>query len=176
MSTGILDMVEHNRLIADMEHVCTVANVPDKFVRSSMTDWCGPEEIDWVRNYRKYRLEKSGLIITGANAPSNRCMAICGALIRNFIDARLTSPTALLDAAKKEDIPDPTVMIIQNMFMDSNGRTFASWQVQVLFDILVSRMTGNKQTVMYVESLQALGTVYGPVFHDLLKSNYKIIS
>lgn len=172
---SILDPVEHHRLMADMESVCQTANVPPQYIHHSMGEWCKEGEIDWVRNFHQYREKKAGLVLHGRDHPANRCMSICGALLRNFIDARLVQVNTLTDQSKKDELPNPTVMIIQNLYIHTTGKAMTSWQIQTIYDILISRMTANRPTVMYVESMSSLASAYGPVFHDHLVTNYIVV-
>lgn len=41
----ILDKEKHERILADFEHVCRTAGIQNKFLRESMTGYCGPEEL-----------------------------------------------------------------------------------------------------------------------------------
>lgn len=170
----VLDKDRHARLIADLDHVCEVANVPRLFIQSSMKEYCDKEEVDYVVNFRIRRDKLAGLVLSGKSNPDSRCMAIGGALIRNFIDARLMSLTQLLDAADTKSVPDPTVLIIPNLYMQTAAKVLPAWKISQLYDVLLQRLTANKPTVMSVESMQGLESQYGSLFAQHLQQHYTI--
>lgn len=170
---SLLDPVRHARLIQDLDHVCTVANVPKSFVHRSMKSYCDADEIDYVVNFRIYRQSYAGMVIIGKSNPDTRCMAICGALVRNFIDARVVPLNTLLDSMESSVVPDPTVLIVPNLFVQQVGKALPAWKIQQVYDLLLSRFTSNKPTVVAVESLAGLQQSYGLAFAQHLQSNYR---
>lgn len=172
----VLDPVEHHRLIADIEGVCSTANVQQIYVRQSMSKFCTPTEVQWVGNFRENRAKGlGGLLLTGVLG--DRYQAITGALIRNFIDARVVSVNQLVAASNSQgknavEIPDPTVLVIPNLFVSSHGKAMTSWQIQSLYDILLGRLTANRPTVAYVESLAGVADAYGVVFAEHLTTHF----
>jgi len=170
---SVLDNVKHARLIADMNHVCTVAGIPRVYVNQSMKLYCDAQEIDFVVNFRVYRDAYAGLLLTGMENSESRCMAIGGALLRNFIDTRLLPLNSLLRAVEDGTVPDPTVLIIPNLFVSSVGKSLPAWKIQAVYDLLLNRFTSNKPTVVAVESMMGLRTAYGTAFASHLSNHYK---
>jgi hypothetical protein len=168
----VLDPVRHARLLEDLDHICAVANIPQKYVKESMTSHCTAKEVDWVVNFHMHRNVSPGLLLVDRPNVTNACCAIGGALLRNFIDARVMTLTSLLDAASSGDVPTPTVMIIPNMFVSSYGKQLPAFKVAHLYDILLSRATSNLPTVVCVEDIDAMTAAYGLAFADHLK-NYR---
>lgn len=166
---SVLDPVRHRRLLDDIEHICAVAHVPQKFVAESMTSYCDSTEVDYVVNFRLYRTLHPGLLIHGKPNAEERSMAICGAFIRNFIDARVVTLSKLLEYAESGNVPDPTVMVIPNLYVASYGKTLPAWKVASVYDILISRWTANKPTIAVVESLPGLQQAYGLAFAQHLQ-------
>lgn len=169
---SILDPVHHQRLIADMEHVCRTANVLPMYVHQSMKGFCQPAEIEWVKHFRDHLQNGTGLVLTGAESPETRMMSIAGALIRNFVDARVISLTNMLEMRDNNSLPDCRVMLVPNLFLRSAGKALPAWKVQIVYDILLARMTFSKPTVIYVEDMNALAAEYGRVFADHLTQHY----
>jgi hypothetical protein len=169
---SILDPEHHKRLLLDLPGICQVANVLPMYVHHSMKDYCTPAEIDWVVNFRDYQAQGTGLVLTGTASPEERMMAIAGAFLRNFVDARVMSLTTVLDLKDMKALPDPTVMLIPNLFLRSVGKALPAWKVQIVYDILLHRLTSNKPTVVYVEDMVALAAEYGRVFADHLTKHY----
>jgi hypothetical protein len=125
-----------------------------------------------VVNFRLYRGSIAGLVLDGKSNPDTRCMAICGAFVRNFIDARVFSLTDLVDCVqdKDKDVPEPTVMLIPNLFVPS----LPVWKSSLVYDVLLRRLTLNLPTVVAVESMAKLRNTYGETFFQHLTSHYKV--
>jgi hypothetical protein len=174
IADSILDKDLHSRLLADLNHVCELANVPATFVHQSMKGVAEEADIKWVKGFNVARNSgKAGLIIMGHN-PEVRMMAIAGALLRNFIDARILPLNTLLTLAEKGGAPEPSVLLVPNLFLRSAGKAIPAWKIQIIYDLLLHRLTSNKPSVLYVESMNALADAYGQVFADHLMAHYQI--
>ncbi len=160
-ATSVLDPVRHLRLIADMDHIAGVAGVHPSFIKYSMIPYCDSTEVDYVMNFRLYRDTFSGLLLLGKDDADDRCNSICGALVRNFIDARVVTLTTVLDCAEAYNTPDPTVLIVPNFYMSSYGKTLPSWKVAVIYDVLLQRAAENKPTILAMDSFAAMKQSYG---------------
>lgn len=170
MPTGILDKKEHSRIIADFERVCTTAGIQGHFLYESMTKYCGPKEVEWVKKFWTYKAEGvAGLLLQGVSRPDTRCQSIAAALIRNYIDARVIPLNQLIDSTQNENkVPSPTVLLIPNLFMLALGKNLPAWRIQAIYDVLLERSTKSKPTVAYVEDMKGLVGLYGEPFHDFL--------
>ena len=169
---SVLDKEVHARLIQDMDHVCATANIPPLYVHRRMAEFCPDADIKFVKDYRRLRAEgQGGYMITG-KASEPRCMAMVGAFLRNFIDARLVTINQLIEGAKEGIVSDPTVLVCPNLFVSTFGKALTSWQIQSVFDILLARMTQGKLTVVYVEDLKDLADKYGLMVHDHLATHF----
>jgi len=170
MVEAMLDPVEHSRIIADEQQVCTTAGVQARFLRSSMTGFCGPDEVEWVKKFWQHHAEgMPGLVLEGISRPDTRCQAIAGALVRNFIDARVIPLNTILNMASDGGVPSPSVLLIPNLFMSAMGKNVPAWRIQILYDLLLERSTQGKESVVYVEDLKSLVHVYGVPFRDFLE-------
>jgi hypothetical protein len=166
---SVLDQSRHARLIADIDHICAIARVPRLYVETSMKQHCDAAEVEYVVNFRLYRASVGGLVISEKKNPDTRIMAICGAFVRNFIDARVYSLTDILEAVQDKDVPEPTVMLIPNLYVPS----LPKWKSSLLYDVLLRRLTSNLPTVVAVESMMDLRKDYGETFFQHLTSHYK---
>jgi hypothetical protein len=166
---SVLDPERHKRLLEDLEHICSIAHVPQKHVRESMVGYCDSLEIDWVTNFRLYRETYPGLLIEGHKDSTDRCMAIAGALLRNFIDARVVSVNKILEYHETNSIPEPTVLVISNLQINNHGKPFTAWQLAVIYDVLVRRWTANLPTVVAIDNMDSLKQTYGLSFGQFLE-------
>jgi hypothetical protein len=73
-----------------------------------------------------------------------------------------------------EDVVAPSILLIPNLFVSSTGKNLPDWKVQSIYDLLLARAVQSKPSVVYVEELGAVGTVYGKPFADHL-SGYKVV-
>lgn len=177
MENSVLDAKEHSRIIADFERVCTTAGIQGHFLYESMTKYCGPVEIDWVKKFWTYKAQGvSGLLLHGIARPDTRCQSIAAALVRNYVDARVIPLNTLIDSTMNGGHPpSPTVLLLPNLFMSAMGKNIPAWRVQAMYDVLLERSTKAKPTVVYVEDLKGLVTVYGEPFRDFL-SRFLIVT
>lgn len=176
MNTGILDAVKHERLIQDIAHVQETANIPVQFITSSMKDHCPMNDVDFVVHYNKGKAAGiAGMVMVNQPNVDTRMMAICGAFVRNYIDARVIPLNTLMAMQEAGTLPSPTVLLIPNLFLTTVGKALPAWKIQIVYDMLLSRFVGGKTTILYVENLAGLEAAYGQVFVDHLKSNYKIV-
>lgn len=175
MSSTVLDAERHARLINDIDHVCAVARVPRKYIEQSMKGVCGAPEIDWVTNFRMYRGQVAGLVLEGQPNAEVRCLAIGGALIRNFVDARVLGLNQLVDQLEEQDLPDATVLIVPNLFISQVSKSLPAWKVSRVYDLLLTRFTEDRPTVVAVDSLEKLGKAYGDAFEQHLRYHYRVV-
>lgn len=171
MKLSVLDHTVHARLIADIDDVCRTASVPRTYIESSMAEFCGADEIDWVRRYPEHRRAGNpGLLLHGGSKSQARCFAIAAALIRNFVDARVVSLNTLLI-----EQPDPTVLVCPNLYhRQHDGKPLAAHEIRTLYDLLLSRMAAGRQTVVFVESMGELVEKYGVLVGDLLSGYLEV--
>lgn len=174
---SVLDAKEHSRIIADFERVCTTAGIQGHFLYESMTKYCSPGEVDWVKRFWFYLAEGvPGLLLHGVKRPDTRCQSIAAALVRNYVDARVIPLNTLIESTLDGGVPPmPTVLLIPNLYLSALGKAVPSWRVQVMYDLLLERSTKNKVTVVYVENLPGLIRMYGEPFHDFL-SRFTLVS
>ena len=101
---SVLRPEKHRRLIADLASVCEVANVPPHMVKQSAKPFLSAKQLDWLVRFPQYAEAGRGLVVLGeqAIAPDTIMMAMAGALIRNYIDARVVSLNTLLKALEHD--------------------------------------------------------------------------
>lgn len=170
MTLGILDAKEHSRIIADFERVCTTAGIQGHFMYDSMTKYCGPTEVDWVKKFWTFKKEGCpGLMLHGVTKPDTRCQSMAAALVRNYVDARVIPLNTLIESTMNGNVtPSPTVLLIPNLYMLAMSKNVPAWRVQAMYDLLLERATKSKPTVVYIENLKGAADVYGAPFADFL--------
>lgn len=172
---SVLHPVVHQRLIADIDNICATANIPQAMIHRSAMDVLTPKELDWLRNVRFMQEQGRGLVLRGAADAETKIMAMTAAMLRNFIDARVIPLNTLLQQAEDKAVPTPSVLLIPNLYVRGVGRALPAWKVQIVYDLLLARMTAGKLTVAYVEDMDGLEKDYGQVFFAHLQSHYQIV-
>lgn len=173
---GILNIEYHAKLIADLERIAEKAGIPASMVWSRLSQYCEDKDVAWVKHIRKG--EDNGLAYVGKfKVPvEDKMMAITGACLRNYIDARIMPVQEVIARLKDDSMPQPTVLLIPNFCMDKgNGGDIAQWQISSLLGMLYSRLAKNLKTVLYVGSLPALESNYGEAFRKHIEHHYKLV-
>lgn len=178
--SGLLDKTYHDRLLADLERITLKAGVPPDYVWSRLSDYCPAEDGQWLRAVK--RGSTQGLAFVGGkgkkfNPPvEDKMMAMTGACLRNYIDARMMPVQEVIHALKDDSMPHPTVLLIPNFCLDKgDGGNIAQWEISSLLGMLYTRMARNLKTVIYVGSMTALEANYGEAFKAHINAHYQMI-
>lgn len=167
----------HGRLLPHLERFAREANITPDWIWRPLAQVCGADEIEWVCRFRFHRENGLyGLVYVGWNpAPpvESRMAAIAGALIRNFICARVMVVHDLLDAAAEGAVPDTSCLLIPNFFIGkAQGGDLPSWRVSLLLSALLERHAMGVQTVLYASDLDAMSVDYGAALTRHVKHHY----
>jgi hypothetical protein len=163
---SMLNVHDHDRIIKDIGSVCKRAGIPEKYLRHSATKYCRPAEIKWLAEF--YETGHPGLVITGDRG-LERCMSLAGALLRNYVDARVLTIESALEGFTP---PQATCMFIPNFYTTASGKTTPGWKLNKLYDLMLSRFQGDQPTVVWVEHLAGVKE-YGTAMYDLLSAFQK---
>ena len=183
-ATNVLKREVHDRLVADIGNFARDAGIQPKHIWEPLTPKVSSGELTWVKRFRFHKDEgRSGLCLEGESldfSVEDRMAAMAGALVRNFIRARVFTLSQLFAEAESEGTPKATCLFIPNFFNGKNtGKaivgSIASWRVSVLLDILMERHLSGLQTVLYVESILDLEEAYGPPIAKHLKTHFTIV-
>lgn len=173
-ATAVLNPEVHGRLVNDIENVAHRAGIPITMVWTSATEYCDEPELDYTRHLTQHALEgRYGLLYTGkkfgkgVTPISMRMMALAGACVRNYIDARVMTVQDVLALVKKDVPLTCTVLLIPNFFLSKEqGGNIPSWQVSGLLSLLLNRMAAGLQTYVYIDDLSDMAAQYGEVFRE----------
>lgn len=175
--SGVLDPEHHERLVMDLKSICDIAGIPDHFVFTKFSTYCGEEEKEWLRDIRHPEPNKAGLVYTGSiDSINNRMMAIAGCCLRNFIDARVMTVQDVLLHEKQKELNRPKLVLVPNFFLaKSGGGNIATWEISALLGWLYHRYAKELQTVLYVADMKLLANEYGQSFANHLKKHFYFI-
>lgn len=175
-ATNVLNKAVHGRLVADLETYAQDARIQPEAIWTPLAKMCGKEEIDYVRRFKFHRSEDTfGLAFIG-KAPNvdidGKMQAIAGALVRNFIRARVMVMTQLFDAIDEEGIPEMSALLLPNFHSTNASGAKSSWKIANILDVLMHRRSLGLQTIIYTPDLDALGLDYGSGVRRLIMQNY----
>ncbi len=180
-ASGILKREVHARLVADLDNIARDAAIQPKWIWTPLEQTVSPAEVEWVKRFRYHPHEgRAGLCLTGKSPEGveDRMCAIAGALVRNFIRARVYTVGQLIELlADGEPAPTSTCLLIPNFFLGKAlGASLVDWKVTLLFDALLDRHLRGLQTVLYASDLKAMAVEYGAAIAQHVKSNYQLTS
>ncbi len=163
--TGVIDEHYHAALLRDVDSVVRSANIPEAMLYRSMVGLCSETEIEYMRGMRRNAATGVyGLVLQGLKprtSPLERFSAIAAACLRNYISARVMTLQDVLEALAESDMPEPTVLLVPNFYVGMDGGGPSKYRVPALLGLLYARQAAGLQTVVYVQSLAAMGAAYG---------------
>ena len=175
-ATGVLVEEVHCRLVANLNGFAEAAAIQPKWIYTPLGDVVDEAVVRWVKGFRKHiQTQNYGLCLIGPKPQQAipQVSAIAGALIRNFIDARVMTTAQVYDQLKRGDVPNPTCLLIPNFFLgESHGVKLASWEIAALQDLLFDRHMRGQQTVVYATNFDAMSSEYGSAITQLVMANY----
>lgn len=174
---GLLKPDSHWRIVDDLVGIARTANIPPQYIyKHSMVGTCSEAEIEWVRQLKRLPdMDIAGLAIHGTQKGLlyERMLAMAGALVRNFVDARVVTLQTLLEDIKAGAQTEGTVVIVPNFHTSpEKGGGLHPRFIGQLLDWLYQRYGEQKQTVIYIESLPLLREHYGDDIAQLVTSHY----
>lgn len=175
-ATGVLDHEVHQRLVADIDNIASRAAIQPQWIWTPLADVVDPTVVDWVRKFKMHRYNNnSGLCLVGQKPQKaiTQMSAIAGALLRNFIEARVMTSAQVYERTKAGDVPNPTCLLIPNFFLgESHGVKLAHWEIAALQDLLYERHLRGASTVLYATDADAMTSEYGTAIGQLVHTNY----
>jgi len=168
---GALTVDRHQDLVLEIDVLCRIAGIRKEWVARKMSDVCSAKELEWVSNSPTHaRNDIAGLVYVGVSDVEDRMNAMCGAFLRNFIDARVVTVQQLIEPSGG---PNPTVLLCPNFFLAKGaGGDVAQWESTRLYGLLLQRFNQGRLSVLYVADMDVLGTQYGAVFQKHIERHY----
>ena len=157
---GLIDETYHEQLLADLQGVVRQAGITEQYLWTPTSDYCGEDELEFVFDLKNESCPLGMVYYGNVNgaAINERMMAIAGACLRNYINAKVMTIYDVLAALKDGDMPNPTVLLIPDFY---DGGKVPDWQKNGLLGLLYKREQQGKKTVVYVSSKKDLAKEYG---------------
>ena len=178
-ATGVLDPEEHDRMVADIDKIARDANIQPAWIWAKLDQHCSAPEVAWVRRFPFHKVEqRAGLCLVGKHPTLDveaRFAAITGALVRNFVRARLMTLNQVVTATDAGSPPDMSCLVVPNFFEGLAQQALPAWRLALLLDTLLQRQLRGQQTVLYVTDMVALGKEYGATLRRHLETHYQLL-
>lgn len=166
-----LDREVHGELIRDAAMYARLAGIKREWLWQPLSAHVGENEIKWVKAYRMLADRGvRGLLYTGsAHGVNDRMQAMVGALIRNFIDARIRPTSqAITRIGPIEESPPARCSVLFLPDLCTGPGAQPEWFVRETISLFMERESAGKQTVAYVRDLDMVRAVYGDTLYELL--------
>lgn len=175
-----LDREAHGELIRDVGMYSRLAGIRREWLWQPLAGHVGENELTYLAGYRRLRdCGIRGLLYIGhVNGVNDRMQALTGALVRNFVDARIRPVSQAITRIGPIDESPParcSVLFIPDLCV--GGEKQPDWFVREVVALFMEREAAGKQTIAYLRSLELVKKVYGETLAELLadKSRYKRI-
>ncbi len=182
-ASGVLNPDVHARLVADMANIAAEAGIPAHWIATPLAQTCGPAEVAWARHYRFHGPNgRSGLVLGGKHMEPDaetRMAALAGALLRNFVSARVMTLHELLARAHDGQAPEASCLLVPNFFAGRAAGAKAAaghWRFAVLLDVLLARHAAGRQTVLHVSDMPGMGAEYGDGLRRHVEAHYEVLA
>ncbi len=176
-----LDREAHAELIRDVGMYSRLAGVRREWLWQRLADYAGEKEIRYVSSYRKLRDRGiQGLLYVGASSGvTDRMQAITGALVRNFVDARIRPTSQAITRIGPIDESPPatcSVLLLHDLCVGKGKQP--DWFVREVTAMFMEREAAGLQTIAYARSLDLVKEVFGETLWEMLSDSarYKRIT
>ena len=180
-ASGVLQKNVHARIVADLPNIAAEASIRPEMIYTPLAQVCGEHEVEWVRRFKHHVAAGSaGLCLVGTDPSPDvetRMAAIAGALLRNWVRARVMTVNTLLELVEDKQTPDHTCLCIPNFMSQKvkQGGT-AGWKIDNLLDALVQRQVRSLATVIYVPDMSAMVVEYGKGFKHHIETHFEVVA
>ena len=176
--SGVLVPGVHDRIVADIENVALDALIQPEYIWTKLDpSQYGSDVVSYVRRFKFHRQEGTHGLVLGKTCenPEDTMAAIAGALVRNFIRARVCTLNQVVESSANGSLQDVSCLLIPNFYTGSikaGKDAQAAWRVAALHDVLVARHAAGLQTVVYVSDMNELTQEYGMAVRRHLITNF----
>ena len=166
---GVLVPEVHGRLVSDLSHIVEQAGLGEAhkhYVWESLHGVVGAAEIKYVQEF--HNLPVFGAVYIGGdyNSVYDKMLALTGAFIRNFVDARIMTTEAIVTANKQGMEVNPTVLLIPNLYVSEKT---VDWKTAIVADICNQRILQGRHTVVYVSNKAEATVIFGKSMMALME-------
>lgn len=173
-ATGVLKRKVHQPLVADLERLAHQAGVAPHWIAEPLSAHAGEVELGWARKFRRLG-QWRGLayigpyIAQGAREDvGDRMAALCGALVRNFVDARVRTIEEVLEEPEARYW---TALLLPS-FCTEDAAALLPRQRRAVAELVLARAADAMQTVVYAPSYESVVAAYGQPTADVVQRRF----
>lgn len=194
---GVLKPGVHDPLYADLPKLAMAAGLggAQQFVVKSARPWLDKQEVEWAGSLNQRMAEgRAGMLYTG-DVPKvpQRFMALTGAFLRNYVNARFLPLQLALDEFRSEGTVTASILLIPDFhvpvgagvtgirglsgtYKDKQRAERSTSKPQFVIDtvssLLLERLSAGQYTYLFSEDPSRIAQDYGPYVLRLLQENY----
>lgn len=197
---GVLTPGYHERLFLDLKnfaHRAGLGGAP-KYVVQSAKPHLDQEEITRAAKLKEYLADGTYGSLYGPKVPNvpSRFMALTGAFLRNYVNARYMTMAQVLEDFRQDNYVQATILLIPDFhipmagevgppkkngeFVKSSGyeknMTKPQFITEAVAGLLLQRISNGQYTYLYSEDPSRLEKDYGPYITKLISENFEIKS
>jgi len=177
---GILLPETHHNLVDQLDEVAKAARIAPYWISSvSMTAInCTAAELEYAAGFRQWKDSNvAGAIYFGSlDSFQDRMNAMCGALIRNFINARMVPVKTICTRIKSKQDIEGTAIFIPNFLVGENQYEWADWDKSGFYDWLYQRNMEGKQTILGSKSMKAVKSMFGDSLYEYVANHFMVMT
>lgn len=179
--SGVLKRDVHARLVAELDAMASDAGILPHWIYTPLAPHVGEEELTWVKRFMFHKLEgHTGLTMTPKakgtklSGVVDQMSAMAGALVRNFIRARVMTLNQVLEQMQDGGLQNLSCLLIPNFYIGkAGGADLPKWKTALLLDFLLERHLAGKQTVLFVSSFNDMSVELGTSFTHHIQQHYR---
>jgi hypothetical protein len=170
----VLDSGRHQRLVMNIEHYASRAGISPHHIWTAARKTFGPAEIDYLeQSISRAATGVVGAYYVGENDIVSHMARMVGALVREFVDARMMTVQDIVKLDEDGEEPDATVLFIPNFYMAHEYGKYDSRKIAVLMDLLYSRAARSQPTVIHLSDKTKAIVTFGKTLPGLLTTRYE---
>lgn len=173
---GMLRHDVHLPLVRDLDRVCEVAGIPrhkQHLVWTPLSESVDDGVRTWFDRYNTP--QRKGLLLVGdAHRAHEDMMALAGAFIRNYVDARLLPVQGLTQALMSGSAPEPTVALVPDLH-SHRGAPMADFKIALLGGWLTDVYHRDGTAVVHVSNWKQFKSAFGEDAAGHVRTRYSRI-
>ena len=176
VESGLLDPVKHSRIIGNIDVLAKRSRMPQQAVLVSLKDKWTKAQIKNLMKLRKLcgKGEGRGMYLVNDSEAVNKFQAVCGFLLRNFMDGVMIPAHEVILAKNREVVKDCQVLLIPDLYREASGAGNAAWKADVvkLISVIDTRRMLGKVTIIHIDNMVGLKQEMGEMFAKTLEDHF----
>jgi hypothetical protein len=175
VDAGIIDPIIHDRVLANSSGLTVRAKIPEGALLYSLKDYCNPEEIKTLLKIKELQDAGGcgGFIYVKEPNVVKKFQALCGFLIRNFVDG-VIMPAHETIQDKSEVASECGVLLIPDLYREVLGAGQSAWKADnaKIVALIDNRRLKGKLTIIHIDNWAGVQNTFGTAFAEMLQENY----